>query len=131
MLLTNDGRALQELLGPTTPGRWSVMGLPDARFTDGADADEDRRSDRTSDAVAARIPSSAAAGSCSRCRCRWRRLTEGSPARGEELVVYDNLGAGPGSLIGLSEGREAANPFGKTKTPVDAYCACLIDQLSF
>ena len=57
-------------------------------------------------------------------------LTEGSPARGEEVVLYDDLGAGPGSLIGLSEGREAANPFGKTKTPVDAYCACLIDQLS-
>jgi microcompartment protein CcmK/EutM len=57
-------------------------------------------------------------------------LTEGSPARGEELVVYDNMGAGMGSLIGFSEGREAANPFGKTKTPVDAYCACLIDQIS-
>jgi microcompartment protein CcmK/EutM len=58
-------------------------------------------------------------------------LTEGSDDRGEEVVVYDILGAGPGSLIGISEGREAANPFGKTKTPVDAYCACLIDQLSF
>lgn len=31
VLLTNDGRALQEMLGPTTPGRWSVMGLPDIR----------------------------------------------------------------------------------------------------
>jgi microcompartment protein CcmK/EutM len=58
-------------------------------------------------------------------------LTQGDPARGEEVVVYDVLGAGLGSTIGLSEGREAANPFGKTKTPVDAYCACLIDQLSF
>jgi ethanolamine utilization protein EutN len=29
VVLTNDGRALQELLGPTTPGRWSVLGLPD------------------------------------------------------------------------------------------------------
>ena len=29
VLCTNDGRALQELLGPTTPGRWSVLGLPD------------------------------------------------------------------------------------------------------
>lgn len=57
-------------------------------------------------------------------------LTEDSPARGEELVVFDNLGAGPGSLIGISEGREAANPFGKTRTPIDAYCACLIDQIS-
>ena len=46
-------------------------------------------------------------------------------------MVYDNLGAGPGDLIGVSEGREAANPFGKNKTPVDAYCACLIDRLSF
>ena len=27
-------------------------------------------------------------------------------------------------------GREAANPFGKNKTPVDAYCACLLDRLS-
>jgi ethanolamine utilization protein EutN len=58
-------------------------------------------------------------------------LTEGSQARGEELVVYDNLGAGSGALIGVSEGREAANPFGQRKTPVDAFCACLIDQLSF
>jgi ethanolamine utilization protein EutN len=57
-------------------------------------------------------------------------LTEAAPARGEELVVYDSLGAGVGSKIGMSEGREAANPFGKTKVPVDAYCACLIDQLS-
>ena len=29
VLVTNDGQALQERLGRTTPGRWSVMGLPD------------------------------------------------------------------------------------------------------
>jgi ethanolamine utilization protein EutN len=58
-------------------------------------------------------------------------LRDGAPERGEEVVAYDRLGAGPGAIIGLSEGREAANPFGKQKTPVDAYCACLIDQLSF
>jgi ethanolamine utilization protein EutN len=57
-------------------------------------------------------------------------LVEGSAARGEEIVVFDNLGAGVGGLIGISEGREAANPFGKTRTPVDAYCACLIDRIS-
>lgn len=56
-------------------------------------------------------------------------LVDGSPARGEEVVTYDELGAGAGSLIGLSEGAEAANPFGKDKKPVDAYCACLIDHL--
>jgi ethanolamine utilization protein EutN len=31
VLVTNDGRVLQEQLGPTTPGRWSVIGLPDDR----------------------------------------------------------------------------------------------------
>ena len=29
VLLTNDGAELQGKLGRTTPGRWSVMGLPD------------------------------------------------------------------------------------------------------
>jgi ethanolamine utilization protein EutN len=56
-------------------------------------------------------------------------LTSGSARRGEEVIAYDALGAGPGALIGLSEGREAANPFGTTKTPVDAYCACLLDRV--
>jgi ethanolamine utilization protein EutN len=57
-------------------------------------------------------------------------LKQKSPSGSEDLVVYDILGAGEGTLIGLSEGREAANPFGKNKTPVDAYSACLIDELS-
>jgi microcompartment protein CcmK/EutM len=57
-------------------------------------------------------------------------LVEGSSARGEEVVLVDILGASPGALIGLSEGREAANPFGKDKVPVDAYCACLLDQIT-
>ncbi len=56
-------------------------------------------------------------------------LLDGSPERGEEVVVYDELGASPGALIGLGEGREAANPFGKVKTPIDAYCACLLDRI--
>jgi len=56
-------------------------------------------------------------------------LVEDSPRRGEEVIAFDELGSSPGVLIGLSEGREAANPFGKVKTPVDAYCACLLDQL--
>ena len=57
-------------------------------------------------------------------------LMEDSPKRGEEVVLYDNLGAGVGDLVGLSEGREAANPFGKFKTPIDAYCACILDQIT-
>ena len=58
-------------------------------------------------------------------------LRDGAADRGEELVAYDKLGVGPGDLVGLSEGGEAANPFGRTLTPVDAYCACLIDAISF
>jgi ethanolamine utilization protein EutN len=57
-------------------------------------------------------------------------LLEDDAGRGEEVITYDILGASPGDLIGLSEGREAANPFGKVKTPIDAYCACLLDHLS-
>jgi ethanolamine utilization protein EutN len=29
VLVTSDGQVLQEQVGKTTPGRWSVMGLPD------------------------------------------------------------------------------------------------------
>ena len=57
-------------------------------------------------------------------------LVEGSDLRGDEVIVYDTLGASPGALIGLSEGREAANPFGKVKTPIDAYNACLLDRIN-
>ena len=34
------------------------------------------------------------------------------------------------SRIGFSEGGEAAAPFHPEKKPVDAYCACILDQLS-
>ena len=57
-------------------------------------------------------------------------LAEGSAKRGEEVVAYDDLGASPGALIGLSEGGEAANPFRPARKPIDAYCACLIDQIN-
>lgn len=50
-------------------------------------------------------------------------------ADGEDLVIYDNLGAGLGSRIGFSEGGEAAAPFHPNKKPVDAYCATLLDQI--
>lgn len=48
---------------------------------------------------------------------------------GEELVIYDHLGAGVGLRIGFSEGGEAAVPFAPAKKPVDAYCACLLDRI--
>ena len=48
---------------------------------------------------------------------------------GEDLVIFDNLGAGHGNLIGFSEGGEAAVPFLPERKPVDAYCACILDQV--
>lgn len=51
--------------------------------------------------------------------------------------VFDELGAGPGARIGISEGREAANPFLNPSpvdayynpSPVDAYYACPLDRI--
>lgn len=55
-------------------------------------------------------------------------LATGEPA-GEELVVYDALGAGVGSLIAISEGGEAAQPFLPELTPVDAYNGAILDSI--
>ncbi len=46
------------------------------------------------------------------------------------LVVYDNLGAGVGHVIGFTEGAEATAPF-ENPTPVDAFNAALIDQIFY
>ena len=46
------------------------------------------------------------------------------------IVVYDQLGGGVGQHIAISEGREAACPFEKP-TPVDAYCAALVDEFFY
>jgi microcompartment protein CcmK/EutM len=48
---------------------------------------------------------------------------------GEDLVIYDDLGAGVGARIGFSEGAEAAAPFHPKKKPVDAYSACILDSI--
>jgi len=48
---------------------------------------------------------------------------------GEDLVILDNLGAGYGHRIAISEGAEAAAPFHPEKKPVDAFCACILDQV--
>ena len=48
---------------------------------------------------------------------------------GEDVVMFDNLGASAGNCVGFSEGGEAAVPFLPEKKPVDAYCACILDQV--
>jgi ethanolamine utilization protein EutN len=47
----------------------------------------------------------------------------------EELVVYDELGAGLGSQIAISEGAEAAQPFRPELKPIDAYNAAILDNI--
>tara|TARA_Y100001978_G_scaffold137808_1_gene123231 strand:+ start:106 stop:396 length:291 start_codon:yes stop_codon:yes gene_type:complete len=56
-------------------------------------------------------------------------LAHGATPSGEELVLCDQLSAGLGSRVALSESREAAAPFFPEKKPIDAYNAALIDHL--
>ncbi|MBL9206414.1 MAG: EutN/CcmL family microcompartment protein [Opitutaceae bacterium] len=51
-------------------------------------------------------------------------------AKGSSLVVYDELGAGEGQVVGFTEGAEATMPFAKP-TPVDAYVATLVDRIQY
>jgi len=64
----------------------------------------------------------------------WNAAKYAAPAAPQastaSLVVYDSLGAGVGSIIGYTEGSEAAKPFA-TPTPVDAYCAAIIDEVFY
>ena len=47
----------------------------------------------------------------------------------ETLVSWDELGAGEGSYIAMSEGPEAAQPFRPEIKPVDANSAALLDSI--
>jgi ethanolamine utilization protein EutN len=58
-----------------------------------------------------------------------RALRAGGPPDGEEVVIFDGLGAGTGSRVAFSEGGEAAAPFYPQRKPVDAYCACILDRV--
>ena len=49
----------------------------------------------------------------------------------EEIAVFDELGAGVGSRIAISEGREAAMPFYPEVKPIDAYNAAILDTLDY
>lgn len=51
----------------------------------------------------------------------------GQPVRGEPLIVYDELGAGDGAVIAVSEGAEASAPFHPDQKPIDAYNAAILD----
>ena len=73
----------------------------------------------------------------SMCGARYRivvplslaNLRDESHPDAEGVVVYDELGAGVGSLVAFSEGGEAAQPFRPAIKPVDAYCAAILDHI--
>jgi microcompartment protein CcmK/EutM len=46
------------------------------------------------------------------------------------VVVWDDLGSSIGSIIAVSDGAEAAQPFRPNLKPVDAYNAAVIDELN-
>jgi ethanolamine utilization protein EutN len=48
----------------------------------------------------------------------------------QSLVVLDELGAGAGALIAVSEGREASMPWWPEHRPVDAYCVAILDEVT-
>jgi ethanolamine utilization protein EutN len=50
--------------------------------------------------------------------------------RGEAFVVYDEQGAGDGSIIAVSEGAEASAPFHPQEKPIDAYNAAILDRVN-
>ena len=58
-------------------------------------------------------------------------LREGEKGKGEIAVVYDELGAGLGQRVGFSEGREASCPFYPDRVAIDAYSACLLDDVTY
>jgi microcompartment protein CcmK/EutM len=59
----------------------------------------------------------------------WDNLLGRSDEPAEEVVAFDELGAGLGSRIAISEGREAAMPFHPQVKPIDAYNAAILDTL--
>lgn len=61
----------------------------------------------------------------------WSRKTyETGKDHDFSIVVCDQLGADAGQTIGIAESAEATRPF-KRDTPIDAYCAALVDDVFF
>ncbi len=64
------------------------------------------------------------------CTSLDRAAIESGRSSGEEpFVTFDDLGAGLGSLIAVSEGAEASAPFHPEVKPIDAYNAAILDTI--
>ena len=60
-----------------------------------------------------------------------KSLRAGTRGKGEEVVVYDEIGVRVGDQVGFSEGREAAMPFYPDRVAIDAYLVCILDDITF
>jgi ethanolamine utilization protein EutN len=49
--------------------------------------------------------------------------------RSEPFIIFDELGAGEGSKVAVSEGAEAAAPFHPGVKPIDGYAAAILDTV--
>lgn len=56
-------------------------------------------------------------------------LRNQSEPAADQMVVWEDLGAGIGDFIAMSEGGEASQPFRPHDKAVDAYAAAILDQL--
>lgn len=54
-----------------------------------------------------------------------------APIDPDLVIVWDDLGAGLGSLIAVSDGAEAAQPFRPVLKPIDAYNSAILDEVNF
>lgn len=57
-------------------------------------------------------------------------LQEGTESTADPIAVWDELGAGLGDRIALSDGAEAAQPFRPEMKPVDAYNSAILDAVN-
>lgn len=57
-------------------------------------------------------------------------LSGDESGRTEPIVIYDELGAGIGSLMAVTESADASTPFYPNSKPIDAYNAAILDAVS-
>lgn len=50
--------------------------------------------------------------------------------RTEPIIVYDDMGAGIGNLMAVTESADASTPFHPNSKPIDAYCAAILDTVN-
>ncbi len=54
-----------------------------------------------------------------------------APVDPDLVIVWDDLGAGLGNQIAVSDGAEAAQPFKPALKPVDAFNSAILDEVSY